>query len=155
MREFEWQYAPKPVRRLLVNCYFALKWGNLSPNMCQNQCAGCSWIAISSQIGVIESAYTHRNSHFSVSKSVQYTFALRWVYAKFRKMRTAMSIRKYTRRNSHFSVHRLLEHTFFGVFRRFSGPADRVYSSQTLVFAKTAYLLRRATLNLYPAITIK
>ena len=155
MREFEWQYAPKPVRRLLVNCYFALKWGNLSPNMCQNQCAGCSWIAISSQIGVIESAYTHRNSHFSVSKSVQYTFALRWVYAKIRKMRTAMSIRKYTRRNSHFSVYRLLEHTFFGVFRCFSGPADRVYSSQTLVFAKTAFLLNTSPQNIYPAIAIK
>ena len=33
----------------------------------------------------------------------------------------------------------------------FSGPADRVYCSQTFVFAKTAVLPIRAPRNLYPA----
>ena len=64
MREFERQSVPKPVRRLFMNCsfhrnlgsvkvrkllvnrHFGLKWENLSANLCQNQCAGCSWIAV-------------------------------------------------------------------------------------------------------------
>ena len=36
----------------------------------------------------------------------------------------------------------------------FSGPANRVYCSQTLVFAKTAVLPRRAPRNLYPALIV-